>query len=132
MELNNTIILPGDNEALSKQLLTSLIQKEDVVTIIIFGRDDKSADAVQKADLRASATVSGISRKVAWMQNTALLDFLKTMIKPSTAFNPSSIDLTKHIGVSISMTDLLKDIVPINPVPDFMRMEIAFMQASTL
>ena len=132
MELNNTIILPGDNDELSKKLLTSLIQKEDVVTVIIFGRDDKSADAIQKADLRAGATVSGISRKVAWMQNILLLDFLKTIIKPSEALNLSSIDLTKHIGISVSMTDLLKDIIPIEPAPDFMRMEIAFMQASTL
>lgn len=131
MELNNTIILPGDNDTLSKQLLTSLIQKEDVVTVIIFGSDAKAEDAVQKADFRAGQVISGISRKVAWMQNPSLLTFLKTIIAPSSAPDPSGIDLTQYIGISISMTAILKDVIPIDPVPDFMRMEIAFLQAST-
>lgn len=131
MELNNTIILPGDNTDLSKKLLTSLIQKEDVVAVIIFGRDAKAEDAVQKADVRASAIVSGITRKVAWMQDVTLLNFLQSLLQDGSA-KPSDINIGKHIGVAISMTDSIKDLIPINPAPDFIRMEIAFMTASTL
>ena len=132
MELNNTIILPGDNLELSKKLLNSLIQKEDVVTVIIFGKDAKAEAAIQKADVRASAIVSGIERKVAWMQDTGMLAYLKTLIKASADFNPNNIDLIQHIGVAVSMTDILMDIIEINPVPDFIRMELAFVIASTI
>ena len=132
MELNNTIILPGDNPELSKRLLTSLIQKEDVVSIIIFGRDARAEDAVQKADVRAGGTVAGIERKVAWMQDTGLMDFLKTIIRQGQGGNPNDINILKHIGIAISMTDILMDLIAISPPPDFIRMELAFMTASTI
>ena len=132
MQLNNTIILPGDNLELSKKLLTSLIQKEDVVTVIIFGRDSKAEDAVQKADIRANGVVSGITRKVAWMQDVGMLSYLQSLLKAGTDFKPEDISIGKHLGVGVSMTDVVKDIIPITPAPDFIRMEIAFMSSSTI
>lgn len=132
MELNNTIILPGDNPELSKKLLVSLVQKEDVVTIIIFGRDQKAQNAVQKADTRANAVVSGIRRKVAWMQDSGMIEFLKTLIKSGSEFNPTDISPNTHIGIAISMTDILNDLIPNDPSPDFIRMELAFIKASSI
>lgn len=131
MELNNTIILPGDNAELSQKLLMSLIQKEDVITVVIFGRDQQAEAAVQKADIRASAIVSGISRKVAWMQDVSLLGYLKTITKQSSKYKPDDINIGKHLGVAISMTDTIKDLIPLNPAPDFIRFEMAFMEAGT-
>lgn len=132
MRLDNTIILPGDNIELSKRLLISLIEKEDVVTIIIFGTNEGSEKAVQKADLRASGVMSGIKRKVAWMQDVELISFLNTLIKSGSGGNPTDIDTQHHIGVSISMTDVLKDIISINPEPDFIRIEQSFIKASKI
>lgn len=132
MVLNNTLILPGDNPALSQKLLTSLIQGQDKVILIIFGKDARAEDAIQKADVRASAIVSGISRKAVWMQDTGMITFLKTLLKSGADFNVGDIDPASQIGISVSMTDVLKDLIPQNPAPDFVRMELAFMNASTL
>ncbi|MEO5571939.1 MAG: hypothetical protein ABIT08_16275 [Bacteroidia bacterium] len=132
MKLDNTIILPGDNPDLSKQLLTSLIQKEDVVSIIIFGRDLKAEDAVQKADVRASASPGGIARKVAWMQDLGMLGFLKTLIKADFGGSPGDIDLSEHIGISISMTDGLRSLILMHPAPNVLTMESAFNKASII
>jgi len=130
MELNNTIILPCDNDDLSKRLLTSLVQMEDVITVIIFGRDANAEDAVKKADVRGGAVVAGFERKIAWMQNTALLIFLSTLIKEGEGGRPDSINIQEHIGIAISLTDKLMDKIPLNPSPDFIRMELAFITAS--
>jgi hypothetical protein len=132
MKLDNTIILPEGNTDLSQRLLISLIEREDVVTVIIFGKDAKAEDAVQKADVRASSSPAGIERKVAWMQDTGLIDFFKTLIKQGAGGKPGDISLQKHIGVAISMTDILMDLIPINPAPDFIRMELAFINASKI
>lgn len=132
MKLDHTIILPVDDFELSKSLLESLIQKEDVITLVIFGKDAKAEDAVQKADVRASASPGGISRKVAWMRDTSMLDFLKSLIKEDTGGAPDDINLSKHIGVSISMIDGLRFLIPINPAPNFIKMELAFIKASKI
>jgi len=132
MELNNTIILPGNNPELSKRLLISLIQKEDVVTVIIFGSDEKAEDAVQKADARASAVVAGIVRKVAWIQDVSLVDFLKKIINNGEGGNPDDINTDIHIGIAISMTDVIMFLIPIIPTPDYIRMERAFIKASKI
>ena len=134
MKLNNTIILPGDNIELSKSLLISLIKGQDVLTIVIFGSDQKSQDAVLKADIRADAIVSGIKRKVAWMQNQddIMLKYLISLIEDGPKFKSSNITFKDHIGISISMTDKLMFIIPKNPEPDFIRMEKAFIKAGTI
>jgi hypothetical protein len=132
MQLNNTIILPGDNPELSERLLRSLIEKQDVVTVIIFGRDAVSEDAVQKADLRASAVVAGVIRKVAWMQDTAMLGLLKTLITAGAGGDPNTISTDIHIGIAISMTDVLMAVIPKTPTVDYIRMERAFIKASTI
>jgi hypothetical protein len=132
MELNNTIILPGDNPVLAKSLLDSLIEKEDVVIVIIFGNNQNAIEAVKKADVRAKAIVSGISRKVAWMLDPSLISYLKTKLSPNSVLDPNNIDVSKHIGVAVSMTDVLKDLIDIIPNPDFIRMEMAFLKASTI
>ena len=132
MQLNNTIILPGDNPELSEKLLRSLIEKQDVVTVIIFGRDAVSEGAVQIADARASAVVAGITRKVAWMQDTKMLGLLKTLIKAGDSDDPDSINTDTHIGIAISMTDVLMYIIPKIPAVDYVRMEYAFIEASTI
>lgn len=132
MVLNKTIILPGDNFELSKRLMTSILIEEDVVAIVIFGKDAKAEDAVKKADLRAAKTVAGIERKVMWMQDAAQLSFLKTLINDSDTLSVENIDLKKHIGIAISLTDILRDLLPIKPAPDFLKMEASFIKASII
>ena len=132
MQLNNTIILPGDNPELSAKLLRSLIEKQDVVTVVIFGRDAVAESAVQVADVRASALVAGIVRKVAWMQDTTMLGFLKTLITAGPGGDPNTVNTNDHIGIALSMTDVLMYIIPKTPAVDYIRMERAFIKASTL
>jgi hypothetical protein len=132
MILNNTIILPGDNPELSKKLLSSLIQKSDVLAIIIFGKDDASEAAVKKADVRAGAIVAGISRKVVWMQDTSIITYLKTIITAGEGGDPESINPNTHIGISISMTDILTWKIQRTPVPDYIKMEQAFIKAGKI
>ncbi len=131
MLLNNTVILPGDNAELSQKLLKALIEKQDLVTVIIFGRDAASEDAVQKADHCADSPPAGITRKVAWMQDAGMLDFLKTLIQAGNGGSPNDINPDEHIGVAISMTDVLMYIIPKVPPVDFVIMEFAFIEAST-
>jgi hypothetical protein len=133
MMLDKTIILPADNSELSKKLLTSTLQNEQVIAIIIFGKDARAEDAANNANQRARKPVSGIERKVIWMQDPSnLMDFLKTLIKNGQGMNMNDIDLNKHIGIAVSISEILKDLIPSTPAPDSLKMETVFMKASTL
>ena len=131
MPLTNTIILPAGDAGLSKSRLTDLLKKNDILTVLIFGKDVSAENAVEKADVRANGTVSGIARKVAWMQDPGLLSFLKTLIADGPENTVDSIDTGIHIGIAISMDHKLMDVIPKNPDPDYIRMELAFINAGT-
>ena len=128
MPLNNTLTLP-DNTGPSQNLLTALLNTGNILTVVIFGNDVNAQNAVQIADYRAGFPIAGVSRKVVWMQDTTMLGFLKTMLGAGGQYSPNNIDLSVYIGVSISMSNLLMCLIPINPAPDYLTLENAFVQA---
>jgi hypothetical protein len=132
MLLNNTIILPGDNPGLSQKLLKALIDKQDILPVVIFGKDAAAEDAVQIADHCAGSPPAGITRKVAWMQDVTMLDYLKTLIKAGAGGQPGAINTDDHIGVAISLSDVLMSVIPKTPPVDFVTMEMAFIEAGTI
>lgn len=131
MQLNNTIILPAGNPISAKILLTSLFAKDDILTVVVFGNDSLAAKAVEEADVRAEGNVAGIVRKVVWMQDPGLLPFIGTLINDGPTFLVNSINIHSHIGIAISMNHNLLDVIPRNPEPDYIRMELAFINAGT-
>lgn len=131
MQLNNTIILPAENPNSAKSLLSSHMAKTDILTVVIFGKDSLAEKTVEMADIRADGTVADIGRKVVWMMNTGMLPFLKSLISDGPDFKIESIDTDKHIGIALSMDKILLDVIPKDPEPDFIRMELAFINAGT-
>ena len=131
MELKNTITLKPDEPEKSKDQLRSLLTKTDLLKVIIFGMGKSSLNGVETADVRAGAVISGIGRKAVWMQDTNLLTFLKTVIKDGPELAVPDIDLTIHIGISLSLDNQLMDLIPEIPEPDYIRMELAYLNAGT-
>ncbi len=130
MELKSTIILSVDNRGASQEL-TELLQKYDSLVIVIFGNDSLSESAIEMADIRAEGIVSGIVRKVVWMQDLALLPSLMALITDNADLYSDRIDPNYHIGIAISMENKLMDIIERDPEPDFIRMELAYINAGT-
>lgn len=128
MNLINTLILAEDNQE-SRDKLTGLFQRNDILVLIIFGNDPSVNDIVGKADVIASQVIAGISRKVVWMQDLAMLSFLKKLITDGTAVKIDMIDPTIHVGLSISPDHILSFLIPKNPVPDNIRINLAFLNA---
>lgn len=129
MQLNNTIILPAGNQNSAKSLLSSLLAKDDILTVVVFGNDSLAAKVVEEADIRAEGNVAGIARKVAWMQDPGLIPFLNTLINDGPSFEVSNIDTNSQIGIALSMNNILMDVIPRNPEPDYIRMELAFINS---
>jgi hypothetical protein len=127
MTLINTTILPVGDTTTSQNLLTGLLN-ENVLLVVIFGNDTNAQKAVGIADINAKSVTAGISRKVAWMQDKSMLNLLTGALKPGS-IPTSNIDLSKHIGVSVSMADILMFLMPINPPPTDITMELAFIEA---
>lgn len=130
MDLRNTIILSANNSGSSNEL-TALLKKNDILTIVIFGNDSLAENIVEMADIRAEAIISGITRKVVWMQAPGLLPLLKTLIADGPDFDIDSINTNSNIGIAISMDNKLMDIIARDPEPDFIRMELAYINAGT-
>lgn len=131
MQLNNTTILTAGNPDSAKSLLKSHFAMNDILTVVVFGNGSLANKVVEQADIRAEGTIAGISRKVVWMQDPGLLSFLGTLINDGKSFTIESIDTNKHIGISISKDKYLMDIIPGNPEPDYIRIELAFINAGT-
>jgi len=127
MALDNTTILPVGDSTASRNLLTGLLN-ENVLLVVIFGNDANAQKAQTIADFKAKTVTAGISRKVAWMQDKSMLSLLMGLLKPGDI--PSSdIDLSQHIGISVSLADVLMYLIPTNPAPTEITMELAFVAA---
>jgi len=131
MQLDRTTILPSDNPLLAKELFTSLMQEQDVLTIIILGNDAISRNAVQCADVRAQSSPGGFERKVAWMLSKDMFDDLKGLISDGTVI-VNNIDTTQTCGIAVSLTDQAMDVIKITDTIDFIRMEKAFLKAGSI
>lgn len=128
MNLINTLILAGDNQE-SRDKLTGLFQRNDILVLIIFGNDPSVEDIVGRADIIASQVIAGISRKVVWMQDLAMLSFVKTLITDGTTIKVDMIDPTIHAGLSISPDHVLSFLIHKSPVPDNIHINLAFLNA---
>lgn len=131
MALTNTSIIP-DNSSTSQNFLKSLLGTGNTLIIIIFGDDGTTQNAVQKADYRAGFPIAGIPRRVIWMRDTSMLGFLETLIADGPSYKVTNVDLSKQIGISISMSTLLAYTIPNSPAPDFLTMETAFVAAGSI
>ena len=129
MQLDNTTILPADDPAASEQLFKSLMDAHDVVCVIVFGNDGTAEQAIQSANVRAAVAPAGFARKAVWMQDASQWSNLKKYVK-SGAINVDSVDPTKLIALGTSLSDKAESSVPTSKTPDFIVMELAFVQAS--
>lgn len=129
MTLNNTITLSSTDSAQAEQAFKSLMQEKDVITVLVFGNTAVSQQAIQSADVRAGSAPAGFKRKAVWMQNTSQWDTLKKYVK-SGSIAVSSVDPAKLTAIGISLSDKVDSEVPNTKTPDFIVMELAFVQAS--
>lgn len=129
MTLNNTITLSSTDTAQAEQDFKSLMQEKDVISVIVFGNTAVSQQAIQSADMRASAAPAGFKRKAVWMQDTSLWTSLKQYVKDGSV-SVSSVDPSNLIAIGISLEDKIESEVPTTKTPDFIIMELAFVQAS--
>lgn len=131
MILNNTIILPSDNKFLTRDLFQSLMQEQDVITILIFGNDEKSKKAVISADARANVAPGGFSRKAAWLLDRAMFPVIAEFINDGD-IAVDQIDPEETLALGISLTDLAMCLIPVSENPDFIKMEKIFLEASKI
>ena len=131
MQLNNTTILPSDTPAAAEQLFKSLMQEQDVICVIVFGNDSKAQQAIKSADVRAAVAPAGFKRKAVWMTDTSLWSNLKKYVK-NGAIKVDDVDPSKLIALGISLTDKAESSVDTTKTPDFIVMELAFIQAGKI
>ncbi|MCE7993555.1 MAG: hypothetical protein HEP71_16325 [Roseivirga sp.] len=129
MTLNNTITLSSTDASQAEQDFKSLIAEKDVITVIVFGNTAVSQQAIQSADVRAGSAPAGFKRKAVWMQDTSQWDTLKKYLKNGT-IAVSSVNPGNLIAIGVSLSDKIDAEVPTSKTPDFIVMELAFVQAS--
>lgn len=129
MTLNNTITLSTTDPAQAEQDFQSLIEEKDVITVIVFGNTAVSQQAIQSADVRAGSAPAGFKRKAVWMQDTSQWDSLKKYLKDGS-IAVSSVNPGNLTAIGVSLSDKIDAEVPTSKTPDFIVMELAFVQAS--
>lgn len=129
MTLNNTITLSTTDPAQAEQDFKSLIEEKDVITVIVFGNTAVSQQAIQSADVRAGSAPAGFKRKAVWMQDTSQWSSLKKYLK-NGSIAVSSVNPGNLIAIGVSLSDKIDAEVPTSKTPDFIVMELAFVQAS--
>lgn len=131
MQLNNTTILPADSPATAEKLFKSLIQEQDVICLIVFGNDSVAEQAIQSADVRAAVAPAGFKRRAVWMTDSSLWTNLKGYVKDGS-IKVADVNPDNLIALGISLTDKAASSVDKSKTPDFIVMELAFVQASKL
>ncbi|GAB5527272.1 MAG: hypothetical protein Roseis2KO_51440 [Roseivirga sp.] len=129
MSLNNTITLSTTDPAQAEQTFKSLMEEKDVITVIVFGNTAVSQQAIKSADVRAGSAPAGFKRKAVWMQDTSLWNSVKQYVKDGS-IAVSSVDPANLIAIGVSLKDKIDAQVPTSKTPDFIVMELAFVQAS--
>ena len=129
MQLDNTTVLPADDPDQAEQLFKSLMSKSNVVYLIIFGNTSVSEQAIQSANVRAGVAPAGFTRHAVWMQDSSQWSTLKQYVK-SGAISVDSVDPSKIIALGTSLKNKAQSSIPTSKTPDFITMELAFVQAS--
>lgn len=128
MTLERTVIIPAENQELAQRLFKTIIYDEDVLVVVVLGNDPISEQAVKCADKRAKVVVQGFERKVAWIQDRDTLANKIRQLKPGQA-DISKEDLAGVVAFSVSLGNTVMDIVRVNEEINFLRMDIAFLEA---
>lgn len=128
MALTNTLILEDDNQE-SRDKLTDLLQRKDALILVILGNGPSVKSVVENADVIASQIIAGIFRKVVWMQNPQMLPFLNGKVHDGPQYKFEDIDPAVHIGFSFSLNHLLSYLMAKFPLPDNIRINLAFLKA---
>ena len=129
MDLNNTTVLPSDKPDEAEQLFKSLMAEQDVVCLIVFGNDATAEQAIQSANLRAAVAPAGFKRRAVWMADTNQWSNLKRYVK-NGAIKVDEVDPDNLIALGVSLKDKAESLVDRSKTPDFIVMELAFVQAS--
>jgi len=129
MQLNHTITLSSTDAAQAEQLFKSLMEQADTIKIIVFGNTAVSQQAIQSADLRAGSAPAGFTRKAAWMQDPTQWDSLKQYVK-NGSIKVNSVSTSNLTAIGVSMSNKIESEVSTSKTPDFLIMELAFVQAS--
>jgi hypothetical protein len=131
MTLNHTVIVPGDDPKLARQLFSAAVNDEDTLLIVVLGDNKDSRRAVQCADRRANVVVEGFGRKVVWIRNREILTKEIKSLKAGLA-DLSVEHMKEVIAFSLSLDDTVMDIVRMNDSISFIRMESAFLKGGTV
>lgn len=129
MDLNNTTVLPSDKPDEAEQLFKSLMAEQDVVCLIVFGNDATAEQAIQSANLRAAVAPAGFKRRAVWMADTNQWSNLKRYVK-NGAIKVDEVDPDNLIALGVSLKDKAESLIDRSKTPDFIVMELAFVQAS--
>ncbi|MCX6120109.1 MAG: hypothetical protein NTX44_00615 [Ignavibacteriales bacterium] len=130
MALNKTTIIPTDNLDLARQQFKTIVCGKKDLIIVVLGNDAISDKAADCADTRASVIIAGIERKVVWIKDrSALADEIKKL-KAGTV-DISKEDLATIAAFSVSLDATTMDIVRVDDIINFLRMESAFEEAGT-
>ena len=121
MMLRKTTIIPTDDAALALKLMRQLIYEEAHVLMVVLGSDALAEQTVERADKLTGATAE--PRWVAWLRKPELVQELLDELKVT---KPQRAALKNAIACSLSLGDVVRDIVPRSPEPDMFRLRDAF------
>ena len=127
MPLNNTIILPEDiNQA--KIAFDNALQL-DKITVIVFGDNVKSNQAVVIADVLANVSPAGFERQVIWMKDGGHWATLKSSLSDGTV-SIHTIQPDQSISLSITLSRKAEYVLSMDKIPDNVAMTLAFIKSS--
>lgn len=129
MELNNTIIMPTDNDDLAQQLFKSVVYDEDVLVLVVLGEDEKATGVVKKADKLAQMVTQGRKRKVIWIRKPDVLKDEIQAVKVGEGKDFTAEDVLKALAFSISLGDEVMDIIKQDDYTSFIRIDTCFSRA---
>lgn len=128
MQLEKTVIIPTDDKNLAQELFKSVIYDEDVLVVVVLGDDEEAKEAAKKADKVALWDIQGRKRKVLWVRNKELLKNEIEAVEIGDA-GISKEDLYNAVAFSISLGDVVADIIKKGDKISLLRMDLAFNKA---
>ncbi len=137
MELINTIILPSDDQSLSKDIFTHYVHNEARVLLVVLGKDDEAKALVEKAaKLTGSA---GGPRVVIWARKPTQIDEETAELThgPSVLAAVPPDDDRSELGkfdpkvraFALSLDDEIRDVIKTDEPVNFLRAFTAFAKA---
>ena len=122
--LRKTTILPTDDAPLAQKMLRQLIHEEPHVLLIVLGNDKAAELLVERADKMAGAP--GEPRWIAWARDRDGVSKVLNELSMSKALREKA---GNALGLVLSLSDVVRDLIPGPDAPDLFRIYKAFKKA---